>query len=157
VAFLERELPHRSFTNLGVVGQGTAAILRRLRSQVIGQDYDEVIIEAGINDIGRSDALEYIPRNLARMVREAKTAGLHVVLLTLTPYGAQAGRVRAVNEVIRRDGRQWGADVIVDVYAPLADWRGHLRSDLVGDRMGLHPTRAGQELMGQSILTTAYA
>jgi lysophospholipase L1-like esterase len=157
VAFLGRELPHRTFANLGVVGQGTAAILDRLRSQVIGQGYDEVIIEAGINDIGRTNALEYITANLAQMVREAKAAGLRVVLLTLTPYGTYASRVRAVNERIRQDGRQWGADIVVDVYSPLADWRGHLRSDLIGDQMGLHPTRAGQELMGRSILATAYA
>jgi lysophospholipase L1-like esterase len=157
VSFLDRSLPHRSFANMGVVGEGAAAIARRLERNVVGRGFDEVIIEAGINDIGRRDALEYIPRQLAAMVRTAKAAGLKVVLTTLPPWQDQATRIMAINQRIKNEGRTWGADVIVDIHRPLADWRGGLRSDLIGDRMGLHPTRAGQELIGRAILESAYS
>lgn len=157
VSFLDRSLPQRSFANMGVVGEGAAAIARRLERNVIGHGYDEVIIEAGINDINRQDAVEYIPRQLASMVRSAKAAGLKVVLTTLPPWQDQATRILAVNQRIKDEGRSWGADVIVDIHRPLADWRGGLRSELIGDRMGLHPTQAGQELIGRAILESAYS
>jgi hypothetical protein len=32
-----------------------------------------------------------------------------------------------------------------------------LRRELIGDRMGLHPTREGQELIGRAILEAAYS
>jgi hypothetical protein len=47
--------------------------------------------------------------------------------------------------------------VVVDIHRPLADWRGYLRQELVGDRMGLHPNQEGQELIGRAILEAAYA
>lgn len=156
VAFLGRALPSRTFVNMGVVGEGTSAIKRRLERNVIGQQFDEVIIEAGINDIGRNDATTYIPSQLAEMVRIAKQSGLKVVLTTLPPWRGAVVAISLVNNSIKRDGKFWGADVVVDIHRPLADWRGHLRGDLVGDRMGLHPNRQGQELIGRAILESAY-
>jgi lysophospholipase L1-like esterase len=157
VSFLGREMPSRTFVNMGVVGEGTAAIKRRLERNVIGQQFDEVIIEAGINDIRRNDASTYIPSQLAEMVRIAKQSGLKVVLTTLPPWRGAVSAIASVNNSIKRDGKFWGADVVVDIHRPLADWRGHLRGELVGDQMGLHPNRQGQELIGRAILEQAYS
>ena len=156
VAFLGRAMPSRTFVNMGVVGEGTAAIKRRLERNVIGQQFDEVIIEAGINDIRRNDAATYIPSQLAEMVRIAKQSGLKVVLTTLPPWRGAVAAIASVNSSIKRDGKFWGADVVVDIHRPLTDWRGHLRGELVGDQMGLHPNRQGQELIGRAILESAY-
>jgi lysophospholipase L1-like esterase len=157
VSFLDRSLPARDFTNMGVVGEGTVAIKRRLERNVIGHGFDEVIIEAGINDIRGRNAVEHITAQLQSMVRVAKQAGLKVVLTTLPPWHQEVGKIATINDRIRAQGRHWGADVVVDIHGPLADWRGHLRRELVGDRMGLHPNREGQELIGRTILEAAYS
>jgi len=156
VSFLDRALPNRSFDNFGVVGQGTSSIRGDLLGRVIGRGYDEVIIEGGLNDFGRTDAANYVANNLRTMVQEAKGAGLKVVLVTITPYHAASSAINQVNRMVLRDGRAWGADVVVDINSPLANIAGGLRSELIGDSVGLHPNHQGQELIGQTILSRAY-
>jgi lysophospholipase L1-like esterase len=149
--------PGRTFDPFGVVGRGTTAILADLRRSVLGRGYDEVIVEGGMNDVGRSDAVSHITNNLSTMVREAKAAGLKVVLLRMTPWSEARQTIDQVNRIIDAQGRQWGADVIVDVHSPLSNAFDALRSDFVGDRMGIHPNRAGYQAMARAIQVTAYA
>jgi lysophospholipase L1-like esterase len=153
---LDERLPNASFANMGVVGQGSAAIKRRLQQNVLGAGYDDVIILAGINDVGRNNAAQYIINNLREMVQQAKSNGLRVILCQLTPYHGGRGVIRQVNAAIAQQGRSWGADVIVDTHSPLVDWFGNLKSSLIGDRMGLHPNREGQRLMAEAIHRAAY-
>jgi lysophospholipase L1-like esterase len=141
--------------NFGVVGQGTSSILDDLHTQVIGQGFDEVIIEGGMNDIGRPDAVEYITNNLRRMVQNAKAAGLKVVLVTITPYHRAKSQITQINSIILRDGRSWGADAVVDTHSVLRTLGHDLRSSYdAGDQ--LHLNVAGQQAMGQAILERAY-
>jgi lysophospholipase L1-like esterase len=156
VRMLDRALPERSFVNMGVVGSGTAAIKRSLQRDVIGQEYDEVIIEGGANDLGRTDAVSYITSNLAEMVRLSKNSGLKVILVTLTPYHREVNKISAINNIVLSQGHDWGADVVIDIHSPIADSNKHLRADLVGDQMGIHPNRTGHQLISQAILETAY-
>jgi hypothetical protein len=156
VGILDSSLPTRSFTNFGVVGSGTNAIKRSLQNNVLGRNFDEVIIEGGLNDMSRDDAVSYITNNLSEMVRMAKADGLEVVLTTVTPYHAEAVKIRELNNIILRNGKRWGADVVVDIHSPIADISGGLQQSLVGDRMGLHPNRTGHRLIAQSILQSAY-
>jgi lysophospholipase L1-like esterase len=157
VSYLGRNVTGRRFDNFGVVGQGTSSILNDLRTRVLGHGYDEVIVEGGLNDLGHHSAVDYIIGNLRTIVQEAKRAGLKVVLVTITPYRSGQPTISQINQVIVRDGRGWGADVVVDITTPLSDMVGGLKSSLVGDDMGLHPNHAGQELIGQTIQTRAYA
>lgn len=155
VRYLDRNVPGRSFVNFGVVGQGTESIRQDLRNQVLGRGFDEVIIEGGMNDMGRRDAVNYIVNNLRAMVQEAKASGLKVVLVTLTPYYRVKPQINEVNSIILRDGRSWGADVVVDTHSPLRTLGNELRSEYASaDR--LHPNRAGQQAIGQTILERAY-
>jgi hypothetical protein len=90
------------------------------------------------------------------MVQEAKAAGLKVVLVTMTPYYANKSFVAQGNAIILRDGRSWGADVVVDTHSAVRDFNDDLRSDLAApDR--LHLNRTGQEVIGQAIMSQAYA
>ena len=156
VRYLDQNVPGRSFTNFGIVGQGTAAIRRDLQTRVIGQGFDEVVVEGGLNDAGRENALDYIIGNLRAMVQEAKAAGLKVVLVTMTPYYANKALVAQGNAIILRDGRSWGADAVVDTHSAVRSLNNELRSDLAApDR--LHLNRTGQEVIGQTILSRAYA
>jgi len=157
VNHLGRNVAGRSFDNFGVVGQGTSAILNDLRTRVVGRGYDEVIIEGGLNDLGHPSAVAYVTGNLGTMVREAKAAGLGVVLVTVTPYRAGQPKIGQINQILIRDGRGWGADVVVDITSPLADMLGGIKANLTDDRTGLHPNHIGQELIGQTLLTRAYA
>lgn len=155
VSFLDRNVPNRSFVNFGVVGQGTSSILNDLHTQVIGHGFDEVIVEGGMNDIGRSDAVEYITGNLRRIVQAAKAAGLKVVLVTITPYHRAKSQITQINSFILRDGRSWGADAVVDTHSVLRTLGHDLRSNYdAGDQ--LHLNVAGQQAMGQAILERAY-
>lgn len=156
VQHLDQNVPGRSFTNFGVVGQGTERILSDLRSRVIDQGFDEVIVEGGANDLGRSNASDYITSRLRTMVQEAKAAGLKVVLLPMIPMAEQAGQIRAINSIIMGQGRSWGADVVVDTYSPLDDGRGGIIAQHVNPD-GIHPTRTGQVIIGQTIQARAYA
>jgi lysophospholipase L1-like esterase len=157
VRYLGQNVAGRTFDNFGVVGQGTAAVLGDLRTRVVGHGYDEVIVEGGLNDLGRNDAVGYVTGNLRTIVGEAKNAGLRVVLVTITPYRAGSGTIRQINQAILANGRSWGADVVVDINYPLADLTGGLKSSLIGTRDGLHPNHEGQVLIGQTLRTQAYA
>lgn len=156
VRYLDQNVPGRSFTNFGVVGQGTQAILNDLRNRVIGHGFDEVIIEGGGNDLGRSNALEYITSRLRTMVREAKAAGLKVVLLPMVPMARAADQIPPINAITMSQGPSWGADIVVDTYSPLDDGRGGIIAQYVNPD-GIHPTREGQLIMGRTILAQAYA
>lgn len=156
VRYLDQNVPDRSFVNFGVVGQGTAAIRQNLRDRVIGRGFDEVIIEGGMNDMGRRDAVSYIVNNLRTMVQESKAAGLKVVLVTITPYYMVKPKIAEVNSIILRQGRSWGADVVVDTHAPLRTMTNELRPEYASsDR--LHLNRTGQQALGQRILERAYS
>jgi lysophospholipase L1-like esterase len=130
--------------------------LRDLRNRVIGRGFDEVIVEGGLNDAGRRDALNYIINNLRTMVQEAKASGLKVVLVTMTPWHRAKPLIAEGNAIILREGRSWGADVVVDTHSALKNIMNELRSDYASpDR--LHPNLAGQQAIGRRILETAYA
>jgi lysophospholipase L1-like esterase len=157
VTHLEQSLPRYAFHLFGGVGQGTAALLDELLQRVLPENYDEVIIQGGLNDIGRPDAANYILNNLERMVRAAKAADTRVILLSLTPWHERPELIKEINSQLRLRSPFWGVDDYVNVWSPLADERGGLRADLVGDAtMSVHPSRAGQRLIGERIRTDAY-
>jgi lysophospholipase L1-like esterase len=153
---LARALPRYQFENFGIIGRGTSDILGRLQEALPG-GYDEVIIQGGLNDIGRPDAEGVILGNLERMVRAAKQAGKRVILLSLTPWHEQPQLIHDINSKLRWKSTLWGADDFVDIWTPLADASGALRSDLVGDSgMRVHPNREGHRLIAQKILRDAF-
>jgi len=47
--------------------------------------------------------------------------------------------------------------VVVDITTPLSDMVGGIKSNLTDDSTGLHPNHTGQELIGQTLHTRAYA
>ena len=156
VDYLAANIADRQFDKMGIVGQGTALIKSRLQQNVIGHGFDEVIIEGGINDIRRADAVDYVTANLQAMVQMAKAAGLKVVLVTLTPYEPYTQKILQINDRILRNAKSWGVDVVVDLYNPLVGTHGELRQDLVGDAVGLHPNHQGHLIMGETIRQSAY-
>ncbi len=157
VNHLDRALPNYQFDTFGHVGQGTEVLLDRMLREVIPGNYDEIIIQGGLNDIGRSDPQGHVLDGLERMVRVAKGSGARVVLLSLTPWHRAPQAIREINKQLRWRSPFWGVDDYVNVWTPLADEGGALRRDLIGDAaMAVHPNSRGHELMGQRIFEDAY-
>jgi hypothetical protein len=151
---LDSSLPNYTFDVRGVVGHGTSQILNTLRSAG-PSNYDEIIIEGGLNDLGRGR--EAIVSGLERLVKTAKASGARVILLKLTPWHRDPSTIQSINRELTWKAPLWGVDKLVDVWSPLADNRGGLRSDLIGDaQMGVHPNDRGHALMAQAIYDSAY-
>lgn len=155
VRALGAALPRYTFTAFGDVGAGLEQVLTNLRRNVLPGGYDEIVIEAGLNSISWSD--EEMLAGLEALVREAKASGARVVLLSLTPWRQAPQRIAQLNSRLRWLAPLWGADAFVDVWTPLADTAGGLRSGYIGDAaMHVHPNRSGHEAMAQAILRKAY-
>ena len=154
--YLASRLPRYTFDNHGISGQGTAQIYSRLVNDIIPSGYDEVIILAGGNDLGRPDAVSYVVGNLERMVKAAKRANMRVVLLSLTPWDRVSNTVRQINSKLKVLAPLWGVDDFVNVWPALADANGGLRRGLYNDNMHVHPTAEGHRIMGEAIERDAY-
>lgn len=154
VSMLDAQLPQYTFDVFGGVGWGTVALLSELRRQLAIGQYDEVIIEGGLNDIARDD--NYILDNLHSMVHVAKQHGARVILFLLTPWSEHSNKIKSINSRLRWLAPLWGVDELVDVWSPLADNAGGLRSDLIGDQMGVHPNRLGHTIIARTVLDEAF-
>jgi len=156
VSRMAEGLPSYTFDNYSQVGAGTGQILSNLqRALSSGNRYDEIIIEGGLNDWNRGD--EHILNGLESLVRTAKASGARVVLLSLSPWYRGPQRIVNLNRRLRWLSLLWGADTFVDIWSPLADSSGALRSDLTSDTaMRIHPHAEGQRVLGEAILRGAY-
>jgi lysophospholipase L1-like esterase len=151
---LRAGLPRYSVDNFSVVGAGSAAIYNTLVSQILHNGYNEVILMAGMNDLDKTEA--YVLGYIERMVKAAKTAGMRVVVVSITPYAANPHMIRTINARLKWYSIFWGADAYVNVWSLLADTDGGLLTEYSGDAMGLHPNTEGQRVMARKILRDAY-
>jgi lysophospholipase L1-like esterase len=151
----DRFFPGKPYVNRGISGQTTAQMLVRFRQDVIDLKPAVVVILAGTNDIAGNtgpSTQSMIEDNLQSMVELAKANGIGVVLSSVLPVseypwrpGAQpAGKVRALNAVLRQYAQQQGL-VWLDYYEAMANAQGGLDAALAKD--GVHPTAAGYARM----------
>lgn len=146
------------FTNLGISGQGTSQMLARYDEQVLNCNYGEIIILAGVNDMGRS--LDEIKNNLANMYRQAKQKGLKVIAVTVLPWRGYSSWSEA-KQTKTEDLNAWikskpeNVDIVVDAYSSLNDPNnnGHLKPGYGGP---LHPNSEGQKAVADAIISAAY-
>jgi lysophospholipase L1-like esterase len=146
---LGASVPGASVQSFGMVGRGTA-------SMEIPTGYDEIIIQGGLNDIGRPEAKDYILNNLDSLVQRAKRTGARVILLSLTPWSRAPGLIEDINYSLRWRSPFWGVDRFIDIWTPLADNSGGLKADLIGDQMGVHPNSIGHRIIADKIIRKAY-
>lgn len=153
--FLDSELSHYEFRTVGEVGAPVDRVLANLRRELAASGpYDEIIVEAGLNSLSAGD--EAVTSGLQAIVREARSSGARVLVLSLTPWSRAPDQIRRINNRLRWLAPLWGV-TYVDVWTPLADESGGLRSDLTGDAsMGVHPNSTGHQLMARAIREQAY-
>ena len=136
-------------------------MLIRFRPDVLNLKPKAVVILAGTNDIaGNTGPMtdEDIQNNLISMSELAKTAGVKVVLSSITPTSAYhvgpsgipqtttrpLARIRALNEWMKSYAASAG-HVYLDYFSSMVDTTGAMKSELTND--DLHPNAAGYAVM----------
>jgi lysophospholipase L1-like esterase len=133
----------------GVVGDTSAQVLARFRSDVLNQGYARVIILCGTNDVlqGDPNLATELPANLQAMASMATSAGIEVVLSELPPlsgsFASLNPNIISANAAIAQMAAQNGY-LVVDYYTPMA---GH--PEYFSD--GIHPNASGYVVMEQAL------
>jgi lysophospholipase L1-like esterase len=159
-----------TMTNCGQYGEKAIDGVDRLRSVLNGGScgplipagahllatgsFDALLLLEGTNDLNDGKiSLSQIREALRADIRNAKSAGvLQVFLSTLPPeFGLGGAMVPAMNDQIRSLAASEGV-VLIDSYAVL----GGQSSTLIGID-GIHPTAAGQQLMGDAFFAAVTA
>lgn len=147
----------KNYVGRGVSGQTTPQVLARFQQDVIALRPKVVVVLAGTNDIAGNtgpSSDDEIERNLASMSEQAFSAGIRVVLASITPVSFQQSsgnpgrrpmaRVRAINTWMRKYCEDKKI-VYLDYFSAMVDSQGLLKPDLSDD--GLHPNGKGYALM----------
>jgi acyl-CoA thioesterase-1 len=132
--------------NAGVSGDTSAGGLARV-DWVLQQPTDILVVELGGNDALRGQDLEATEANLRAIVRRARAAGARVLLLGMdvpTNYGPDYSRRFA--ELYQRIAADEGITLVPGFVREVGSDPELLQAD------GLHPTAAGQRLLGEKLM-----
>jgi acyl-CoA thioesterase I len=134
--------------NAGVSGETTAGGLRRV-PWILNSKPEIVIVELGANDGLRGLSLDQTKQNLDRIIRQLRTAGVHVILagMKLPPnYGTE----------YRTGFESIYPSLAASHRVPLIPFflEGVAASAALNQADGIHPTKDGYRIIVQQILTT---
>ncbi|NNF19084.1 MAG: acylhydrolase [Flavobacteriaceae bacterium] len=143
------------YINRGIGGQTTPQMLVRFRQDVIDLQPKVVVILAGTNDIAGNtgpSSLKMIMDNIASMAELARANDIAVVLSSVLPaedYPWKKGmkpneKIPALNSMISEYATK-NNFIYLDYFKALANSANGMDKSLATD--GVHPTRAGYEIM----------
>lgn len=150
-----------NFACRGISGQVTSQMLCRFRADVIDLHPKAVAILAGTNDIAMNNGsitIRHIADNIVSMVELARAAGITPLICSVLPadsypwrrdVGDVASKIKELNDLLRAYADAHGV-AYVDYYAALATVDGALDRRFTDD--GVHPTRAGYDVMEPIVL-----
>lgn len=167
------------FTNHGYTGKDTGWLrTNAFISDIITNQYDDLIIFAGINDLSTTDmTMTSAKNNLQSMYTQAKQAGMRVIAVTVQPTKGADGYWtgspgREPDKVIQKTDElnNWimgrvtpplmpaiDVDIRVDAYNALED---PLNPDALAETYAapdnLHLSQAGHEALAQAIYQNTY-
>lgn len=172
---LRRRCPESRFVNFGKGGDMTNQMLRRLQRDILPlvktEGLTTLLVYGGVNDLysdltaGRTN--ERIEQTLSRIYQLAKSAGMEVVAVTVSPWGGfrryfnerRGENTRLLNSWIL--GQEQGAlvDRAVDSYALLSCGDPEALCPDYESRFhdGLHPGAEGQRVLGEKLASEAFA
>lgn len=146
-----------SYVNRAIGGQTTPQMLVRFRQDVVELNPAVVVLLCGTNDLAGNTGPatnQMIQDNIASMAEIAVTNKIIIVLSSILPVydypwrpGLQpAPRIKAINNWIEAYALEQG-HIYLDYYSAMVDARGGLPVKYAND--GVHPTKAGYEVMGK--------
>ena len=150
-----------NFACRGIGGQVTSQMLCRFRADVINLRPKAVVILAGTNDLALNNGpigMEHIVENIVSMAELALAARIQPILCSVLPAGKYGWRpeveqvpekIRELNERLHEYAVERGIEW-VDYHTAMQAEDGSLRPEYTND--GVHPTRAGYDVMEQIIL-----
>jgi lysophospholipase L1-like esterase len=175
---LGERCPASRFDNYGVGGQMVNQMRRRFARDVLGEPpdpdhpkprYSHLLVLGGINDICSDEtALRTPPKiraDLAWMYRTARARGIHVVALTMPPWGGferyynarREASTLALNAWIRDQARDGAVDAVVDLFPLLSCGRPTHLCERYGWPDRVHWSREGHQIVGEAIYRAAFA
>jgi lysophospholipase L1-like esterase len=133
LTYLSQRCPQSRFDSYGKGGQMVNQMRARFARDVLNVPptpdkprYTHVIVFGGVNDIGSDETAlrtpDKITPDLAAMYDQAQRAGMHVIAITVAPWGGfkkyynprRAAETRQVNDWIAHQGQQGGVDYVLD-------------------------------------------
>ena len=142
-----------NFACRGIGGQVSSQMLCRFRADVINLRPKAVVILAGTNDLALNNGpidTEHIVENIVSMAELALAAGIRPILCSVRPEVTEVARkIRELNERLHEYAVERGIEW-VDYHPALAAEDGSLRPEYTYD--GVHPTRAGYDVMEKVIM-----
>lgn len=150
------------YLSRGISGQTSPQMLLRFRQDVINLNPRLVVILAGTNDIAENTGpitLEEITENIKSMAELARANGIEVILCSVLPAADFPWtlnknpweKIPALNQMIKdyADNHYFR---YADYFSVMVDNNNGLPKDLAED--GVHPNRAGYDIMKKLILET---
>ncbi|MBO4476671.1 MAG: hypothetical protein J5737_08135 [Bacteroidales bacterium] len=151
-----------NYLGMGYSGKTTDYLKRLFKLSVIDKHPRQAVISGGTNDIAQNDGryvpIEEIRDNIAAMAAEASSAGIRVVLCSVTPSRGFSWStsishpevtIVELNKLIKALAEEKGYGY-ADYHSALADEYGGLPSSLSSD--GTHPNKDGYSIMESVIL-----
>jgi len=149
------------FRAYGIGGQQTGQMAARFQHDILDNNYKDVIIFGGVNDILSDKPLSQIENNLNQMYSAAKSANRRVIAVTVTPWKGHASWTTA-RQAETEELNSWilsnqVADFAVDTYSALEDPAnpGALKTEYASSDK-LHPSSQGQIEIGNQIFLGVY-
>ncbi|HTL70212.1 MAG TPA: GDSL-type esterase/lipase family protein [Candidatus Eisenbacteria bacterium] len=151
--WIEKARPQWRVVNLGVNGERTDQIRRRLGPALDAWKPRALVLLGGVNDLYQDYPAEHPRENLEAMYREASSRGVEVVACTILPYDGQGQLVRErmqeTNRWIEAYSREHGLG-FCDTAGAAADPADPSR--LGGSPDGLHPDIEHYRRMGEALI-----
>lgn len=150
-----------NFLGRGISGQTTSHMLCRFRRDVVDHSPKYVVILAGTNDIALNNgpiALEDVYGNIVSMCEIAKANKIKPVICSVLPAARypwrpevtdSAEQVMRLNSMLKDYAKQ-NKFIYVDYHSAMKDEHNGLPAELAKD--GIHPTKAGYEMMEEIVL-----
>jgi lysophospholipase L1-like esterase len=156
---LQRRVKGSRVFTFGYGGRQTDFIRRKLPLALKKQP-DDIIILAGVNDIGSGKSVEHITKNLQYMYSQSKEAGARVIAVKILPWHARKGSrgkehiTEAVNNWIASSP---DVDVVIEGSQMHSDDPSKYEMNKAYTKDGIHPNDEGREMLAKIIADKAFA
>ena len=158
---LQKRVKGSRVITLGYGGKQTAFIARKLTSELkkLKERPDDIIILAGVNDIGSGKSVGHITGNLQSMYREAKEAGARVIAVKILPWHARKssrGKEHITDAVNAWIESSPDVDVVIEGSQMRSEDPSKYEMSKEYTKDGIHPNNEGRKMLAKIIADKAF-